>query len=180
MKLRPVGIKAPPGAAELLAALGEGEGGFGGTPVGKDPGRLGEWLDYCVHLATAEPLSEDFPAQANYWIVDDAGRAVGLLRMHPRINAQLLERGGHLGYYIAPAHRRRGHARAALREALGILRRKRVGRALVTVDSDNPASQALVQSAGGVLEDERLDPATGRPYRRYWLATADGPTGAMG
>ena len=130
MKLDAVTVAPPPGALDLLLALGRGENGFGGTPVGDDPGRLGEWLDYCVHLAEAPALSEDFLPQANYWLMDDAGRAVGLLRLNPRLNAQLLQRGGPVGYYVAPAYRNRGYGRAGLRLALEVLRARGVERAM--------------------------------------------------
>jgi predicted acetyltransferase len=172
MELAAVTLEAVPGAMELLAALGQGENGFGGTPVGGDPGKLDEWLEYCVHLATAPPLSDDFLPQANYWIIDESGRAVGLARMNVRLNARLLNWGGHVGYYVAPAHRRRGYGKAALRLALGILRAGGVERALVTVESDNAPSLGLVESLGGMLEDERVEAETGRAYRRFWLATA--------
>ncbi len=171
LKLEPVTTSHLPGALDLLTALGQGENGFGGTPVGDDPGRLDEWLAYCVHLSTAPALSDDFLPQHNYWIRDAAGHVVGLIRMNPRINAQLLERGGHLGYYIAPAFRNRGYGKDCLRLALEDLRTKDVERALVTVESSNTVSLRLVASLGGRLEDERVDAETGCAYRRFWLET---------
>lgn len=171
MKLEPISHAPPPGALALLTALGQGENGFGGTPVGDDPAKLDEWLDYCVHLATAQPLSEDFMPQTNYWIVDAQGLAIGLVRMQTDINANLLNRGGHLGYYIAPAHRGQGHGKKALRLALEELGSRGVSHALVTVETRNTASLRIVSALGGVLEDERFDTGSGQPYRRFWLET---------
>jgi predicted acetyltransferase len=171
MKLQAVNATAPPGALELLTALGEGENGFGGTPVGSDPKQLDDWLDYCVHIAESPPLSEYFVPQINYWITDDAGFAVGLLRMHKEINADLLNKGGHVGYYVAPAYRNLGYAKGALKLALNKLRVNGVSRALITVESHNTVSSRLVMALGGILEDERIDDETGQPYLRFWLAT---------
>jgi len=171
MKLDAVTTEILPGALALLLALGRGENGFGGTPVGDDPEKLDEWLDYCVHLSTAPALSEDFGPQANYWIRDDSGQVVGLVRLRPHINAQWLEGGGHLGYYVAPAYRRRGFGKAGLRLALAELRAWGVERALVTVEVGNVPSSRVVASVGGVLEDERVDAETGRAYWRFWLDT---------
>ncbi len=172
MRLLAVTTATPPGALELLVGLGDGENGFGGTPVGRDPGKLDDWLDYCVHIATAPPLSDDFLAQMNYWIIDDTGFVVGLVRIFPRINQALLNHGGHLGYYVAPAYRSKGYGKAAFRLALDRLRREGVKRALVTVESHNSASLSLVQAFGGVEEGERIDDETGRALRRFWLDTA--------
>ncbi len=171
MKLQAVTTEAPPGALELLTALGDGENGFGGTPVGSDPGKLDDWLDYSLRIATTPPLSDDFVPQTNYWITDDIGFVVGLVRIFPRINRTLLNKGGHLGYYVAPAYRNQGYGKAALRLALDRLCAKGVRRALVTVESHNTVSLSLVKSLGGVQEDERIDDETGQAFRRFWLET---------
>ena len=172
MRLLAVTAATPPGALELLIGLGDGENGFGGTPVGRDPGKLDDWLDYCVHIATAPPLSDDFVPQANYWITDETGFVVGLVRIFPCINKALINNGGHLGYYVAPAYRRKGYGKAAFRLALDRLRIEGVRRALVTVESHNIASLSLVLALGGVEEDERIDDETGQAFRRFWLDTA--------
>ena len=171
MKLKALTHKAPPGSLELLTALGNGENGFGGTPVGSDPTKLGEWLDYCVHVAKAPPLSEYYLPQTSYWITDDSGFAVGLLRLRTQLNKELLNKGGHVGYYVAPAYRQRGFAKGALGLALANLRSKGVDRALLTVESHNLASLALVLAFGGELEDERIDPETGLAFQRLWVET---------
>ena len=172
MKLRAVSTKVPPGAIELLTTLGvEGENGFGGTPVGSDPGKLDDWLYYCVHIAMSPPLSDDFVRQTNYWITDDMGFVVGLVRIFPRISNALLNKGGHFGYYVAPAHRRKGYGKAAIRLALDKLRSAGVKCALVTVESHNTASLSLIKAWGGVKEDERIDNETGQAFCRFWLGT---------
>lgn len=171
MELTPVTTEPHPGSLELLLTLGEGENGFGGTPVGSDPRKLDEWLEYCVHIATAPPLSEYFVPQQNYWITDHQGFVVGLVRLRTRINKELLHKGGHVGYYVAPAYRGHGYGKGALRLALGKLQAEGVARALVTVESYNTVSLALVKLFGGVQEDERIDDETGQAYRRFWLET---------
>jgi len=52
------------------------------------------------------------------WIVD-GNEMVGFIRVTYRLNAYLLEQGGHIGYSIRPGRRREGHARRALGLALG-------------------------------------------------------------
>ncbi len=171
MRLTAISTQPPPGALELLTALGEGENGFGGTPVGCDPNKLDEWLDYCVHIAKAPPLSEYFLPQTNYWIANKSGFAVGLVRLRVQLNDALLNKGGHVGYYVAPAFRNQGYGKGALKLALGKLRAKGVRRALVTVESHNTVSLAIVLALGGIQEDERIDKETGEKYRRFWLDT---------
>jgi len=171
MKLIAIDDNTPLGALEMLTALGAGENGFGGTPVGGDPTKLAEWLDYCVHMAHAEPLSDDFLPQYNYWVMDNRDYVIGLIRMQAQLNHRLLNIGGHLGYYIAPAHRGQGHGKSALQLALKILNKKGVGRALITVEIHNLASLRMVEGVRGVLEDERKDAESGNIYQRFWVDT---------
>ncbi len=79
--------------------------------------------------------------------------------------------GGHIGYLVRPPMRRRGHATAALRAALPVARSLGIDPALVTWADDNLASITVVERCGGRLLDVGPAPGTGRPTRRYQLAT---------
>jgi predicted acetyltransferase len=58
-----------------------------------------------------------------------------------------------------------------LRHALTLLASLGVEQALVTCDDDNAPSAAVIERAGGVLEDVRPT-ADGIPKRRYWVPTS--------
>jgi predicted acetyltransferase len=46
---------------------------------------------------------------------------------------------------------------------------------LITTNSDNAPSIRVIETNGGVMEDERIDD-TGKPYRRYWIETTAAST----
>ncbi|WP_245735890.1 GNAT family N-acetyltransferase [Pedococcus cremeus] len=74
--------------------------------------------------------------------------------------------GGHIGYDVAPEHRRRGHATAMLRAMLPIAAEQYgIERALITCDHDNLASRKVIEACGGVFEDRRGEKL------RYWVPT---------
>lgn len=104
-------------------------------------------------------------------VADGSGeRLVGRTSIRHRLNADLLEVGGHVGYAVRPAERRRGFATEILRQSLDVLRALGdVTRALVTCDDDNLASARTIERNGGVLEDVRVAPGGGPPKRRYWI-----------
>jgi predicted acetyltransferase len=56
-----------------------------------------------------------------------------------------------------------------LEQALVVARAAGVEDVLVTCDDDNAASAAIIERAGGVLEDVRARP-DGIGMRRYWIA----------
>lgn len=102
-----------------------------------------------------------------YWLTDGVAGAeevVGFLAVRHRLNAWLLEEGGHIGYSVRPTRRRQGHARRGLDLALVRARELGLDRVLITCDEDNHASRATIEGAGGAYEDSR------RGKRRYWVS----------
>lgn len=93
---------------------------------------------------------------------------VGRVHIRHELTPALLEEGGHLGYGVRPAHRRRGYATEMLRQGLEVVRTLGVDRALVTCDDDNPGSIGTIERCGGVLEDTRPREG-GALTRRYWI-----------
>ncbi|WP_459385139.1 GNAT family N-acetyltransferase [Arthrobacter humicola] len=67
---------------------------------------------------------------------------------------------------MRPSARRRGHAAAALANALPIARELGIARILLTCDEDNAGSRATIEKNGGVYEDSR------NGKRRYWIVPA--------
>jgi len=94
---------------------------------------------------------------------------VGRVSIRHHLNDFLAREGGHVGYGIRPAFRRRGVATEALRQSLVIARSVGVDHVLVTCDDTNDASSAVIEVCGGVLESViEVDDGSGR-LRRYWI-----------
>jgi predicted acetyltransferase/predicted GNAT family acetyltransferase len=161
--------QAPAGLAELLADLGGGERGFGGTPVHTGEETAEQYLRRCCEMPDPAKLRPGYVPQTVYWVLDATGLAVGMVRVRHYLNEQLLRHGGHIGYYVRRDRRGRGYATAALRLALGELKKLGQPRALLTVDADNPASIRVIEANGGRMENSEVDPATARELRRYWI-----------
>ncbi|MGL4176430.1 MAG: GNAT family N-acetyltransferase [Dermatophilaceae bacterium] len=102
-----------------------------------------------------------------FWLVDEAEPAVylGSISVRHRLTPFLLELGGHVGYSVRPAARRRGIATEALRLVLPEAAALGVDPALLTCDEDNHGSVRVIEANGGVLEDVR------QGKRRYWVPT---------
>lgn len=98
------------------------------------------------------------------------GQVVGRAALRHRLTPALEREGGHIGYVVVPAWRRRGHATEILRQALGIARHSLgLRRVLVTCDATNTGSIRTIEKNGGVLDDVVDGPGLDVPVRRYWI-----------
>jgi len=114
-------------------------------------------------------LSDDRVPCTFFWITDDHGdgpEVVGFLALRHRLNAWLLEEGGHIGYGVRPSRRSQGHATRALALAVTAAAGLGLERVLVTCDEDNVGSRRTIERCGGAYEDSR------NGKRRYWIATS--------
>ena len=110
------------------------------------------------------PRPADHVPDTVLWVLDGE-EMVGRVSIRHALTPLLREVGGHIGYAVRPSARRRGHATAALRAALGVAHELGIDPALVTCDEDNLASRRTIEACGAVLEDVRH----GKP--RYWAPT---------
>lgn len=94
---------------------------------------------------------------------------VGFVNIRHYLNAFLLEIGGHIGYMVRPLQRRKGYAKALLKEALNYCKNElNLDAVLVTCDDDNIGSKKTILASGGQYENTVLEaPAT--KVERYWI-----------
>ena len=128
------------------------------------------WLAHVRALETPETCPPHWVTATLYVAVREAdGRIVGMLDLRHRLNDNLAECGGHIGYSVRPDERRKGYAGRMLALALPEAKKRGIDRVLITCDEDNIASARTIEGNGGVLhsriwmEDEKAT------VRRYWI-----------
>ena len=144
--------------ADFEAAGSRQDGFFGGADFVYE-----DWLE-TIQLAEAGlNLPQGFVPYIQLISFAADGQAVGFLNLRLRLNDYLLQEGGHIGYSIRPFARGKGLAKEQLRQGLQVAKSKNIKRVLVTCDSDNEASRAVILANGGALEDIRAG------KERYWI-----------
>ena len=103
------------------------------------------------------------PATHLWWV--DGDRFLGRLHIRHRLNAFLIEEGGHIGYHVIPPARRQGHATAMLHAGLRVAAQLGIDCALLTCDETNLGSRKAIEANGGLFHDRRKDKL------RYWVPT---------
>lgn len=110
------------------------------------------------------------PSTTLWWV--DGEEFLGRLAIRHRLTESLRTLGGHIGYWIRPSARRRGHATAAFRAALPVAYRLGIDPVLVTCDEDNIGSRRIIEGAGGRFESQI------GLKRRYWVPTRHSDLGS--
>jgi predicted acetyltransferase len=143
--------------------------GFAFLPFFEPGEPWAEYLRRVERLSCGDGLAPQYvPWTDLYGVVD--GVVVGRVSVRHLLTEGLALVGGHIGYGVRKAYRRRGYATELLRAGLGVARDLGIDRALVTCDDDNVGSAAVIERCGGVLEDVRSVPGSS-PKRRYWVPT---------
>ena len=107
-----------------------------------------------------------------HWGDRSDGRLVGMLDYRHTLTDFLLRYGGNIGYSIRPSERCKGYAKEMLRLALAECKAMGAKKVLITCDSGNAASQKVILSQGGCLENAVPDESGlghSGTILRYWI-----------
>jgi predicted acetyltransferase len=90
---------------------------------------------------------------------------IGTVVIRHELTRELSQSGGHMGFHVVPAMRRRGHGTRMLAEAVTFCRTLGLAALLLTCDESNVASRRVIEANGGVLERVVGGEA------RYWITS---------
>jgi predicted acetyltransferase len=110
------------------------------------------------------PRPAGYVPSTHLWWVEGTS-FLGRVHVRHRLTPVLREVGGHVGYHVVPPHRRRGHATAMLAASLPIAQALGIECLLITCDADNVGSRKVIETNGGLLQDQRGDKL------RFWVPT---------
>lgn len=101
-----------------------------------------------------------------YWLVD-GDKYIGRVNYRPVLNDAFKFRGGNVGYAIRPTERKKGYATLIMQKLIEKAKSDGLKELLITCDSDNGASIAVIEKVGGVLQSMDLDEKKGVSFNRY-------------
>lgn len=166
MLIRPLSRSDEREAMEAHAELADGAFPF---LLDDTPGE--SWERYVARLEEVRHGIELAPNRvaATFLVGEVDGHIIGRVSIRHELTEFLALYGGHIGYAVRPAYRRRGYATALLRHGLIVAHDLGIERALVTCDVDNEASERTIISCGGVLENIVEMPDGAGKRARYWI-----------
>jgi predicted acetyltransferase len=113
--------------------------------------RLGEWVQQILRASrpACPGLGDPVPTTHLWWVdrADYLGRITIRHRLNPTLRA-----GGHIGYWVSPRHRRRGHASAMLKAALPVAAQLELDTVIACCRPGNTGSRKAIEASGGLLQ----------------------------
>ena len=107
--------------------------------------------------------------QTTFWMIRNGSTIVGVSHLRHRLTPALQKEGGHIGYTVAPSHRRKGYGTRLLTLTLERAGELGLRRVMVTCDTDNIGSARIIQKNGGQFAGESLSDESRKPVSRYWI-----------
>lgn len=120
------------------------------------------WIQKEKRLHLGIDSDENLVPSTLYLYIKDE-EIIGSIQIRHCLNDALLNKGGHIGYSIAPKYRRQGYATKMLNEVLQICREWEIWPVLLTCDEENIASKRTIEKCGGRFENKY-----GKTLR-YWI-----------
>ena len=128
-----------------------------------------EWLERNKSIESKSTCPDGIvPAMQYIYTDDDESKVIGMINLRLELNDFLMKFGGHMGYSIAPGERRKGNAKAMLKEGLKFYKNHGYEKVLITCDLNNIASARTIEACGGVLENI-LKEDEFHSTKRYWI-----------
>lgn len=115
-------------------------------------------------------LPNGFVKQITYWLVEN-DEFIGQICLRPKINDNLLNYGGHIGYYIKCSKWNKGYGTKMLNMVLERAKKLGLKKVLITCNDDNYSSIKVIEKNGGILENKVTNNVNDKELltRRYWI-----------
>ncbi|QUH27658.1 GNAT family N-acetyltransferase [Vallitalea guaymasensis] len=86
---------------------------------------------------------------SSFWLVDDVGEVIGVIRIRHSVDSEFLQMIGHIGYEIKSTHRNKGYGSKLLE--LGLVEARKLGleEVIITCNENNIGSRKIIEKFKG-------------------------------
>ncbi len=128
---------------------------------------FGAMVNYLNDLSVGKNLKAGQVECSTFWLLNNNGRMLGVSNIRHKLNEELYEYGGHVGYGIRPCDRSHGYGTEILRLSIEKLKVIGVDKIRITCDESNKPSEKVILKNGGVFDSICMrDNVT---VKRFWI-----------
>jgi len=125
------------------------------------------FVNFQIAQAKEESVTIGDVSKTQYWLVKD-NEVIGQGVLHHKLNRDLENHGGHIGYSIRPSFRRQGYGTILLQMMLDKAKEFGLKQVLLAVKEENVPSIKMIENIGGVFK-ERTKNEDKIGYLLYWI-----------
>lgn len=124
------------------------------------------FVQMLLHQEKGRDLPKGYVAASTYWLID-GNEYIGRVSIRHKLTDYLKKVGGHIGYDIRPSKRKQGYGKKILELGLEKARKLGLSNILITCDSNNIASQKIIEANGGTF-DKKLVIEEDKPEKLHY------------
>lgn len=104
---------------------------------------------------------------SSFWLVNDAGEIIGVIRIRHYVDSEFLQMIGHIGYEIKSTHRKKGYGSKLLE--LGLVEARKIGleEVIITCAESNIGSRKIIEKFKGKYIKSIFDRENQRNLLQY-------------
>ncbi|HLD31398.1 MAG TPA: GNAT family N-acetyltransferase [Patescibacteria group bacterium] len=131
-----------------------------------NPAKVEEYIKESRRYKRGTDLPKGMVPASTFWLIDN-DTFIGRVSIRHKLNKNLRNFGGHIGYAIRPSKRKRGYGNKILTLALKEAKKLNLNKVLVTCNETNIASQKIIEKNKGRLQQKKV--YQGERLRFYWI-----------
>jgi predicted acetyltransferase len=138
----------------------------------KAEGNFEEFVNDLIDFSKGINIPEGWVPCSSFWLLDDSGEVVGVIRIRHCADNDYLQMIGHIGYEIKSSHRKEGYGSKILE--LGLIEARKLGleKVLITCNEDNIASRRIIEKFNGQYKKFFIDDESGKNVLQYEVFTS--------
>lgn len=153
---------------DLIKEINKYDGNFEGAD------NISKITDYNAFLKNLEIWKNQERIKPNYspqttFGVFNGKKLIGIFTLRHTLKGALIHHGGNIGYLVRPSERKKGYGKMLLKLSLEKAKELGLEKILATCRDDNIGSIKVIESNGGIYENDYCDKALGKIFKRYWI-----------
>lgn len=127
------------------------------------------WIQRVDDHSKGINLGDYVPGNTYFVVRENDNKIIGMINIRHKLNDNLLQHGGHIGYGVRPTERQKGYATQMVYLAIKRCKELGIKKVLLTCNKSNIGSAKVIKNNFGILETEFKEDESDEIIQKYWI-----------